>query len=194
VSNFSKSLSFHAKAYPGGLTKLAAKAHLSRPSLYDAMSGKSIPRPQTMERILRALDLSEKYSKELKIKHQIGTSLSTRKKRMEFIRSKENFAQQVGSYLLAKGLEVSYLSSHEETDLVVRTGEQRLPILALPIIHDYPKALGVLLIAMYEYSSSQGFVCIPKITPMDRRKIPAFDQYGITIIPFKNLPKILSKS
>ena len=44
------SLSDHAKTYSGGLTKLAAKARLSRPSLYDAMSGKSIPRPETLER------------------------------------------------------------------------------------------------------------------------------------------------
>ena len=37
------SLSDRAKTYSGGLTKLASKARLSRPSLYDAMSGKVHP-------------------------------------------------------------------------------------------------------------------------------------------------------
>ena len=194
MSNFSKSLSSYSKAYPGGLTELAAQARLSRPSLYDAMSGKSIPRPETLERILKALDLPEKSSDELKKQHQVSASLSTRKKRMEFMQLKEDFAQQVGSYLLGKGLEVSYVSSREEADLVVRTGKQRLPLLALPLIHDYPKVLGTLLTAMYEYSSSKGFVCLPRVTPTDRKKSPTFDKHGIRIIAYKSLPKILARN
>ena len=186
------SLSDHAKTYSGGLTKLAAKARLSRPSLYDAMSGKSIPRPETLERILKALDLPQKHSDELKAQHQDSLALSTRKNRLEYMRTKYDFARQVGSYLLAKGLEVSYVSSREDADLVVRIGKQRLPLLALPMMNDYPKALGTLLTAMYEYSSSKGFVCRPKVTPADRKKGPTFDQYGIRIIPYKSLPKILA--
>ena len=192
MSNFSMSLSDHAKTYSGGLTKLAAKARLSRPSLYDAMSGKSIPRPKTLERILKALDLPKKHSDELKEQYQDSLALSTRKKRLEYNRTKDDFARQVGSYLLGKGLEVSYVSSREEADLVVRIGKQRLPLLALPMMNDYPKALGTLLTAMYEYSSSKGFVCRPKVTPADRKKGPTFDQYGIRIIAYKSLPKILT--
>jgi len=194
VNTFSKSLSTYSKAYPGSLTELAGKVQLSRPSLYDALSGKSIPRPETLERILKVLDLPEKSSEELKKEHQVSTHLSTRKKRMEFMQLKEAFAQEVGSYLLNKGLEVSYVSSSEETDLVVRTGKQRLPLLALPLIHDYSKTLGALMIAMYEYSSSKGYVCLPKLNTADRRKSPVFEQYGVKIIPFKRLPKILDKS
>ena len=194
MSNFSKSLSSYSKAYPGGITELASKAQLSRPSLYDAMTAKSIPRPETLERILKALDLPEKASDELKKQHQVSASLSTRKKRMEFMQLKEDFAQQVGSYLLGKGLEVSYVSSREEADLVVRSGKQRLPLLALPLIHDYPRVLGTLLTAMHEYSSSKGFVCLPRVTPTDRRKSPTFDQYGIRIIAYKSLPKILARN
>ncbi|MBT3636549.1 MAG: helix-turn-helix domain-containing protein [Opitutae bacterium] len=194
MNNFSRSLSRYAKAYPGGITELASKARLSRPSLYDAMTAKSIPRPETLERILKALDLPEKASDELKKQHQVSASLSTRKKRMEFRQLKEDFAQQVGTYLLGKGLEVSYVSSREEADLVVRSGKQRLPLLALPLIHDYPRVLGTLLTAMHEYSSSKGFVCLPRVTPTDRRKSPTFDQYGIRIIAYKSLPKILARN
>jgi transcriptional regulator with XRE-family HTH domain len=194
VHNFSKSLSDHTKAYPKGLTELARKARLSRPSLYDAMNGKSIPRSETLDRILMVLDLPEKTSGDLKKQHLVSTSLSTRKKRREFMCRKEELAQQVGSYLLGKGLEISYVSSREEVDLVVRSGKQRIPLLALPLIHDYPKVLGTLLTAMYEYSSSKGFVCLPKMTPPDRRKSPTFDQYGIRIIAYKSLPKILAQN
>ena len=193
MSNFSVSLSDHAKRYSGGVTKLASKARLSRPSLYDAMSGKSIPRPETLERILKALDLPQKHSEQLKEQHQDSLALSTGKKRREYMRNKDDFAQQVGSYLLGKGLEVSYVSSREEADLVVRMGKQRLPLLALPMINDYPKVLGTLLTAMYQYSSTKGFVCRPRITPEDRKKSPLFDQYGIRIIAYQGLPKILSK-
>ena len=109
------------------------------------------------------------------------------------MRTKDDFARQVGSYLLGKGLEVSYVSSREEADLVVRIGKQRLPLLALPMMNDYPKALGTLLTAMYEYSSSKGFVCRPKVTPEDRKKARPSTNTASGSLLTKVFPKCLPR-
>ena len=126
MSNFSVSLSDHAKRYSGGFS-LASKARLShvRPSMMPCR-GNPFPVRKLSERILKALDLrkSTRTAAQRATSGQFG--LIDWKKRREYMRNKDDFAQQVGSYLLGKGLEVSYVSSREEADLVVRMGKQRL--------------------------------------------------------------------
>jgi transcriptional regulator with XRE-family HTH domain len=191
VNPFSNCLSSHAKAYSGGLTKLAEKACLSRPSLYDSLNGKSIPRPDTLERILSALNLSTQARDELNDLHQMEASLSTRRKREDFHRQKSEFVQQVGSYLLGKGFELSYLSVHQEADIIVRKKSIRIPLIALPMVHDYSKVFGALLFSMAEFSSPEGFICLPNAKRLDRRKGLIMEKYGTKIISYKTLPKIL---
>jgi transcriptional regulator with XRE-family HTH domain len=191
LNPFSNRLSSHAKAYSGSLTELAQMARLSRPSLYDALNGKSIPRSDTLERILTALNLSPQVRDELNTLHQLEASLSTRRKREGFHRQKSEFVQQVGSYLLGKGFELSYLSVHQEADLIVRQKSNRIPLIALPMIHDYSKVFGSLLFAMSEFSSPVGFICLPKVKGLDRRKGLIMEKHGAKVISYKNLPKVL---
>lgn len=191
MNPFSNCLSSHAKAYSGGLTQLAEKARLSRPSLYDSLNGKSIPRPDTLERILSALNLSPQARDELNDLHQMEASLSTRRKREDFHRQKGEFVQQVGSYLLGKGFELSYLSVHQEADIIVRKKSLRIPLIALPMVHDYSKVFGALLFAMTDFSSPEGFICLPKAKGLDRRKGLIMEKHGANIISYKNLSRIL---
>jgi len=193
VNPFSNCLSSHAKAYSGGLTELAKKSRLSRPSLYDALNGKSIPRPDTLDRILSALNLSPHVRDKLNTLHQMEASLSTRRKREDFHRLKSEFVQQVGSYLLGKGFELSYLSVHQEADLIVRQKSNRIPLIAMPMVHDYSKVFGALLFAMAEFSSPDGFICLPKAKGLDRRKGLIMEKYGAKVISYKNLPKVLTR-
>tara|TARA_Y100000588_G_scaffold375070_1_gene450985 strand:+ start:409 stop:993 length:585 start_codon:yes stop_codon:yes gene_type:complete len=191
VNPFSNCLSSHAKSFPGGLTELAKKSRLSRPSLYDALNGKSIPRSDTLGRILSALNLSLQARDELNALHQVESSLSTRSKREDFQRLKSEFVQEVGSYLLGKGFELSYLSVHEEADLIVRQKNNRIPLIALPMVHDYSKIFGALLFAMAEFSSPEGFICLPKTKGLDRKKGLIMEKHGAKVLSYKNLPKVL---
>jgi len=193
VNHFSKLLSSYARLYPRGLTNLAKKARLSRPSLYDALNGKSIPRPETMERILNALELGSKVREEIHLQHKLILSLSTREKRERFHRSKEDFAQEIGGYLLGKGFELSYLSSHQEANIVVRKGKIFIPILTLPMIHDYSQTLGAILLAMHNFSSQRGFVCLSKLSGLDRKKGVIFENYGATVTTCKSLHRMIAK-
>lgn len=192
MNPFSNRLSFHAKAYSGGLTELAKNARLSRPSLYDALNGKSIPRSDTLGRILSALNLSPQVRDELNALHQMESSLSTRCKREDFHRLKSEFVQQVGSYLLGKGFELSYLSVDQDADLIVRQKSNRIPLIAVPMVHDYSKIFGTLLFAMAEFSSPDGFICLPRAKGLDRKKGLIMEKYGTKVISYKNLPKVLN--
>ena len=104
---------------------------------------------------------------------------------------KGEFVQQVGSYLLGKGFELSFLSVDQEADIIVRKKSIRIPLIALPMVHDYSKVFGALLFAMAEFSSPEGFICLPKAKGLDRRKGLIMEKHGARVISYKNLPKIL---
>ena len=193
VNQFSNLLSGHARAYRGGMTELARKSAVSRPSLYDALNGKSLPKTKTLERILFTLDLSENHSDEIRLQHQNRSALATRRKRENYRREKNAFIQTVSSYLLGKGLEISFSSTKGNADLIIRQADDRIPILASQIIHDYPNTLGTLLTIMHEFHSQRGFVCVPKLTSYDRSQNSLFDKYGISILPYKRIPSKLVK-
>lgn len=143
---------------------------------------------------MNALELGPKAREEINVQHQMKLSLSTREKRESFQRRKETFAQEVGGYLLGKGFELSYLSSHQEANIIVRKGNNLLPILTLPIIHNYSNALGAILLAMHEFSSQIGFVCLSKLSSDDRKKGVIFENYGAMVTTGKELPRILSRT
>lgn len=191
MNQFSNLLSEHARAYLGGMTELARKSAVSRPSLYDALNGKSLPKTKTLERILFALDLPEKHSDEIRMQHQNRSALATRWKRENYRREKNAFIETVSSYLLGKGLEISFSSTKGNADLIIRQEDHRIPILASQIIHDYPNTLGTLLTIMYEFDSKRGFVCLPGLTSSDRSQNSLFEKYGVSILPYKRLPSKL---
>jgi hypothetical protein len=194
MDQFSNLLSEHVRTYRGGMTELARKSALSRPSLYDALNGKSLPKTKTLERILLALDLPEKHSDEIRMQHQNRSALATRRKRENYRREKNSFIQTVSSYLLGKGLEISFSSTKGNADLIIRQVDDRIPILASQIIHDYPDTLGTLLTIMHEFNSKRGFVCLPGLTSSDRSQNSLFEKYGISILPYKRLPSKLMKA
>ena len=61
------------------LTALAKKAGISRPSLYDLINGKNLPRTTTLENLIAALDLSEKSAQILRDEHRSERLRTTRK-------------------------------------------------------------------------------------------------------------------
>ena len=193
MNQFSNLLSEHARLYRGGMTELARKSAVSRPSLYDALNGKSLPKTKTLERILSTLDLPEKHSDEIRMQHQNRSALATRRKRENYRREKNTFIQTVSSYLLGKGLEISFSSTKGNADLIIRQEADRIPILASQIIHDYPNTLGTLLTIMHDLHSKRGFVCLPVLTSSDRSQNSLFEKYGISILPYKRLPNKLMK-
>ena len=191
MNHFSKLLSNHVNAHSRGITNLASKTGMSRPSIYDAIKGKSLPKEGNLERIIDALDLPLKAADEIKKLYQLENSLSTRNKREEFHRSKKTFIQMTGTHLLAKGLEISYGSSQDDSDIVIRSGKSLFPVIASTVIHDYPTVLGLLLSAMFKLNANKGFVCLPKVTPFDRSQTPIFEKYSIKILGYKSVPRII---
>ena len=191
MNQFSNLLYGHAQAYRGGMTELARKSAVSRPSLYDALNGKSLPKTKTLERILSTLDLPEKHSDEIRMQHQNRSAFATRRKRENYRREKNTFIQTVSSYLLGKGLEISFSSTKGNADLIIRQEADRIPILVSQIIHDYPNTLGTLLTIMNDLHSKKGFVCLPGLTYSDRNQNSLFEKYAISILPYKRLPSKL---
>ena len=143
-----------------------------------------------MERILNALELGPKAREEITLQHKLKLSLSTREKRERFHRSKEGFAQEIGGYLLGKGFELSYLSSDQDANIVVRKGKI---LYYSPMIHDYSQTLGAILIAMHNFSSQRGFVCLSTLSSLDRKKGAIFENYGATVTTCKSLHRMIAK-
>ena len=63
MNSFAKDLSAILREHPENLTSLAKKAGISRPSLYDLINGKNLPKPTTLGNLIDALDLSKKPPK-----------------------------------------------------------------------------------------------------------------------------------
>ena len=183
AAHFESILREHSK----NLTALARKAGISRPSLYDLINGKNLPRTITLENLIAALDLSDKSAQILRDEHRSERLRTTRKEQEKLHKEKKSFLSQVSEALLRKGHEISLPKDTTGPDLVLRLGSLRIPLLVTPAITDHPSTLGHLLAAMHNLSASRGYACIPKLLPADRTHLTLYAKHGVKILTQKNL-------
>ena len=188
---FSEHLNSLVRSHPDNLSCIAHKAHLSRPSLYDLINGKTLPKKSTLENLCSALSLSENSIKNLFNLNKSERLRSSRKEHQYYLQQKKILISEVSSLLLGKGHEISRPISAGEADLVLRLNSQRIPILICPTPLDYPKILGSLLSSMFQLSSEKGYVCTPYIKSLDRKTVKLFNSHGILILSIKGILKEL---
>ena len=66
MNTFAELLNSLVKNNPNSISLIAKKAQISRPSLYDLLNGKTLPRLITLNNLVSALSLSENSEKQLK--------------------------------------------------------------------------------------------------------------------------------
>ena len=187
MNSFSNDLAAILREHPQNLTILARKAGISRPSLYDLINGKNLPRPTTLNNLIAALGLSEKAAQKLHDAHRSERLRTTRKEQDFLFREKKTLLSEISNMLLQKGHEISRSKHSGGPDLILRSGSRRIPLHVSPRLTDHPNALGHLLNAMHGLSASAGYVCVPKLTPTDRSYLPLFSKYGVKILTPNNL-------
>jgi hypothetical protein len=187
MNSFAKDLSAILREHPENLTSLAKKAGISRPSLYDLINGKNLPRPSTLGNLIDALDLSEKVSQDLHDAHRSERLRTTRKEQDILLREKKILLSEISDLLLQKGHEISRSNYSGGPDLILRSESCRIPLHVSPRLTEHPTVLGHLLDAMHSLSTSTGYACVPKLAPSDRSYLPLFSKYGVKILTPKNL-------
>lgn len=184
---FSEHLNSLVRNHADNLSKIAQNAQLSRPSLYDLINGKSLPRDSTLENLSTALSLSENTTKKLRDLNHSEHLRSSRKEQENFLRQKKILVSEVSSILLSKGHEISRPKGPGEADLVLRQNTQRFPILICPLMLDYSSILGRLLTSMFQLSSDKGYIGTPAVQSLDRQSIRLFNSHGISILSIKGM-------
>ena len=185
---FSKGLSDLIRSNPMTVSEIARNAGISRPSLYDLLKGKSLPRKSTLERLIGVLQPSARQVEFLYSSHQIERLRSTRSHRMIHLRDKQHFVRSLSDQLLAKGHEIARSPKNHEIDLVLRIdNKKRIPIIADLQLLDSTQTLGNILFAMHELSTTQGVICLSSLKGLSRSIPSLFSKYGVKIITPKAL-------
>lgn len=185
---FSKGLSELVRTSPMGVSEIARKAGISRPSLYDLLKGKSLPRQSTLERLIEIIQPSARQVEFLHSSHQIERLRGTRSHRMIHLKDKQHFVRSLSDLLLAKGHEIARSPKNHEIDLVLRKdSKKRIPIIADLQLLDSTQALGNILFAMHELSTTQGVICVASLKGLSRTIRSVFGKHGVKIITPKSL-------
>ena len=121
--NFSENLSYLVKNSPLNISQISRKALISRPSLYDLINGKTLPKEATLERLIQVLKLPQKEEGELKRARDRELIKTNRKHQQSLLREKKLLVKEVGTILLSKGLEVSKPNRVGGPDLIIRNGK-----------------------------------------------------------------------
>jgi hypothetical protein len=187
MNSFADDLAAILREHPENLTTLAKKTGISRPSLYDLINGKNLPRPATLGNLITALDLSEKAAQSLHDAHRSERLRTTRKEQDILLREKKFLLSEISDLLLQKGHEISRSNHSGGPDLILRSGSRRIPLHVSPRLTEHPAVLGHLLTAMHSLSTSTGYACVPKLTQTDRSYLPLYSKYGVKILTQKNL-------
>ena len=187
MNSFADDLAAILREYPENLTTLAKKTGISRPSLYDLINGKNLPRPATLGNLITALDLSDKAAQSLHDAHRSERLRTTRKEQDILLREKKFLLSEVSDLLLQKGHEISRSNHSGGPDLILRSGSRRIPLHVSPRLTEHPTVLGHLLNAMHSLSTSTGYACVHKLTQADRSYQPLYSKYGVKILTPKNL-------
>lgn len=187
MNPFSELLNSLIQDHPDNLSTIARNAHLSRPSLYDLINGKTLPRPKTFDNLLKAISLTENSTNKLSNYLHLERIKTSRKEQENYRQEKKHLLNDVSSLLLGRGYEISSPKIPDYADIILRQNSNRIPIIICPSILDHASTLGILLKSMFQFSSSKGFVCTHKITTKDRSELPLFHKYGTRISTIKTI-------
>ena len=187
MNPFSELLNSLIQDHPDNLSTIARNAHLSRPSLYDLINGKTLPRPKTFDNLLKAISLTENSTNKLSNYLHLERIKTSRKEQENYRQEKKHLLNDLSSLLLGKGYEISRPKMPDCADLILRQNSNRIPILLCPSILDHATTLGILLKSMFQFSANKGFVCTHKITSKDRTELPLFLKYGTKISTIKTI-------
>lgn len=187
MNPFSELLNSLIQDHPDNLSTIARNAHLSRPSLYDLINGKTLPRPKTFDNLLKAISLTENSTNKLSNYLHLERIKTSRKEQENYRQEKKHLLNDVSSLLLGRGYEISSPKIPDYADIILRQNSNRIPIIICPSILDHASTLGILLKSMFQFSSSKGFVCTHKITTKDRSELPLFLKYGTRISTIKTI-------
>jgi hypothetical protein len=187
MNPFSELLNSLIQDHPDNLSTIARNAHLSRPSLYDLINGKTLPRPKTFDNLLKAISLTENSTNKLNNYLHLERIKTSRKEQENYRQEKKHLLNDVSSLLLGRGYEISRPKIPDYADIILRQNSNRIPIIICPSILDHASTLGILLKSMFQFSSSKGFVCTHKITTKDRSELPLFLKYGTRISTIKTI-------
>ena len=187
MNPFSELLNSLIQDHPDNLSTIARNAHLSRPSLYDLINGKTLPRPKTFDNLLRAISLTENSTNKLSNYLHLERIKTSRKEQENYRQEKKHLLNDVSSLLLGRAYEISRPKIPDYADIILRQNSNRIPIIICPSILDHASTLGILLKSMFQFSSSKGFVCTHKITTKDRSELPLFLKYGTKISTIKTI-------
>ena len=187
MNPFSELLNSLIQDHPDNLSTIARNAHLSRPSLYDLINGKTLPRPKTFDNLLKAISLTENSANKLSNYLHLERIKTSRIEQENYRQEKKHLLNDVSSLLLGRGYEISRPKIPDYADIILRQNSNRIPIIICPSILDHASTLGILLKSMFQFSSSKGFVCTHKITTKDRSELPLFLKYGTRISTIKTI-------
>jgi transcriptional regulator with XRE-family HTH domain len=184
---FAQILGSNLEYSPHTISEICKRAKISRPTFYDLLKGKNLPRETTLDRLIKALEVSNKKAELLKegwISEQFKTK---RKLRYSYQKEQKNLTKEIASILLAKGHEVSKPNAPIGPDLVIRQGDQKIPIMVYWEVFDYATALGSILIIMDRLGAIKGYLCTPKSSQESKANSTLFNRYSVTITSAKRL-------
>tara|TARA_B100002019_G_C20973815_1_gene452441 strand:- start:46 stop:624 length:579 start_codon:yes stop_codon:yes gene_type:complete len=191
MNTFAELLNSLVKNNPNSISFIAKKAQISRPSLYDLLNGKTLPRLITLNNLLTALSLSENSEKQLKEIYQSERLKHSRKHQEDYFKEKKRLLTEISSQLLLKGYEIARPSEADSADLILRVKNHRIPVLICPTLYDHCTNLGKILKIMFSFSVKQGYIFTDKINSQDRSFQPLFQNYGIKILSKNSILKEL---
>ena len=185
--NFSENLSYLVKKSPLNISQICRMALISRPSLYDLLNGKTLPKDATLERLIHVLKLQQKEEGELKRARDTERIKTNRTHQQSLLKEQKLLVKEVGTILLSKGLEVSKPNRVGGPDLIIRNGNERTPIKIYSKVLDYPATLGTILSVMHDLNAKKSYLCTPLIQSETRKSLSLFGKYGIKILTVKGL-------
>ena len=189
MNYFSEHLNSLVRDHPKSVSYIAKKAKISRPSLYDLINGKTLPRLSTLNNLFAALNLTENSLKKLNLSYQSERLKYSKKGQNHYLKDKKKLISEISTLLLSKGHEISRPSEIEDADLILRIKTKRIPILISPSLYEHCTYFGKLLKLMYNLSVDKGYICTTKLSPQDRTFQPLFTKYGVKILSLNNLLK-----
>ena len=113
MNTFAELLNSLVKNNPNSISFIAKKAQISRPSLYDLLNGKTLPRLITLNNLVSALSLSENSEKQLKEIYQSERLKHSRKHQEDYLKEKKRLLTEISSQLLLKGYEIARPSERD---------------------------------------------------------------------------------
>lgn len=193
MNSFAENLNYLIRKHPDSISTIALNANLSRPSLYDLMNGKTLPKSRTFTQLCTALSLPIISVQKLERLIKSEKVRFSRKEQQSFITQKKSLFDEVSALLFSMGHEISSSNDQQNIDLIIRLKSGRLPIKISPSLNEPQSILGSLLTGMYQLSAKKGYVCISKVKNHEKSLNSLFSYYGIKIVSPKSLIKELNQ-